>query len=287
VRTNEPYLPARIDPVNADRSLLDKNDPELLNTVPRPAWPVRWHGYRLVDVPGDARTVRCDLTVDVGKSLPLKVVDADGKPCSAWVFGLAPAEGDRLHELTRGTGVIHALAVGERRRVYARSLDGKWAGFMMLRGDEAGVITLKLRPAASVKGRLIDVQGKPLAGVYFQVAYEDGPGRPGLLFLDGLAARLETEAEQKRAFRVDGYGGFSKWNFQTGSESTDVEGRFQLRGLIPGLPFVLKAQLTGPPADPKKPKVRPIIGMVRVGRPTGQAGKTTDLGEVRAPEPRK
>jgi RNA polymerase sigma factor (sigma-70 family) len=287
VRADEPHLPVRIDPANAERTLLDKSDPELLNTVPRPVWPRRWHGYRLLDVATAARTVRCDLAVDAGKSLPLKVVDADGKPCGAWVFGLTPPEDDRLHELTGGAGVIRALAAGERRRLYARSLNGKQAGFVTLRGNDAGAVTLELRPAASVKGRLIDAGGKPLAGEHFQVAYEDGPGRPGLLFLDGLATRLETEAEQKRAFRVDGFGGFSKWNYQTGSESTDTDGRFQIDGLIPGLPFELKAQLTGPPADPKKPKVRPILGMVRVARPTGQAGKTTDLGELRAPEPRK
>jgi hypothetical protein len=178
--------------------------------------------------------------------------------------------------------VIRALAAGERRRLYARSLDGKRAGFLVLRGDETGRVTLKLQPAASVKGRLVSSGGKPLAGVRFQVAYEDGPGRPGLLLLEHLAIRMKTKTETKLLERTGDEAEHLGARFQTTTGATDAQGRFHIGGLIPGLAFVLKAQLRVPP-DSKKPQAQTIL-MVPVGRLAGLAGKTTDLGELRVRE---
>jgi hypothetical protein len=287
VRSNDPYVPAQIDPRNADRSILDKNDSELLNTVPRPAWLVKWHGYRLVDVAAEAKTVPGDVVLDAGKSLPLKLVDPAGKPCAAWVFGLGAPATDRGEELTAGAGTIKTLTSGERRRIYARSLDKRFAGYLVLGGEEKDAVTLKLRPAARIKGRLVDVGGQPMPGVSFQVAYEDGPGRPGLLFLENLAARLQTEAEKQREGRAEGFAVFSKWDSTVGNEATDEQGRFRIEGLIPGLPFELKVQLTKPSDDPMMQKARYIVGMKVIARPTGEAGKTIDLGELRVIEPPK
>ncbi len=281
---------ARIDGVHrratiaeTDRraGILDKTDPELFDTRPRPTWVQDCHTYRLIDaVSGKATT--CDFTVDAGRSMPLVVLDPKGKPLTVRVLGLIPEPDDFGQELTAGRGTIAALAPGERRKLYVRATDRPLAGHLTLRGDETGVITLRLRPTSVLTGRLIDADGKPLAGEHLQVAYDADATRAGVLLQSGHMGRLLTPAEEARQRRVRG---FSDKRPATGPEKTDADGRFRIEGVFPDVPFELKVQLTRPVAGGKG--ARMVVGMVKVTSATTAPGQTKDLGTHKVIPPGK
>jgi RNA polymerase sigma factor (sigma-70 family) len=278
VKAEGVFLPARL--VEADRKpgVVDAKDPELLDARPLPLWPGAFHGCRVVDVPA-AEDATCDLTVDSGRSLPLTVLAPDGKPREVWAFGLEPLPFDRGADQLDGRGVIRALADGERRRVYLKSTDKKFACLVALRGGETGPITARLRPTGAVVGRLVDAEGKPLAGQAFQVVYDDGPGRPGVYFGGGHASRFQNPAEINREQRSSSFFDHRS-EYVSGPQKSDEEGRFRIDGLIPDVAFDLKVILTRPPDDPKQ-KGEIIVGLVKVARPTVTEGEVFDLGEVK------
>jgi hypothetical protein len=89
-----------------------------------------------------------------------------------------------------------------RAWVYARSPDGQSAGFAALTADDAEV-KVSLRPAATLAGRLVGKDGKPLPEVRLYGRVEVGPK-------EALAGRVNL------------------WT------QADREGRFVLGGLVPG-----------------------------------------------------
>jgi hypothetical protein len=182
-------------------------------------------------------------------------------------------------DILDGRSVIRALADGERRRVYLKSTDKKFACLVALRGGEAGPITARLQPTGAVVGRLVDAEGKPLAGQAFQVVYDDGPGRPGVYFGVGHARRFQTPAEIERERRSSAFFDHRS-EYVSGPQTADEQGRFRIDGLIPDVAFDLKVILTRPSDDPKQTG-EIIVGKVKVARPTVTEGEVFDLGEVK------
>jgi hypothetical protein len=82
----------------------------------------------------------------------------------------------------------------------------KLAGSVALGGAEKGPVTVKLQPCGTLTGRLIDEDGKPLAGLAVSVFYTDRTA----------FALSETVQPRKDAPRAD------------------AEGRFTLDRLFPG-----------------------------------------------------
>ena len=121
------------------------------------------------------------MTVNPGRSLALTVLTPEGK---AWTraLGLQPHPFDQGSDLPDGRGVILALAEGEQRRVFLQTTDEKYAGVLVLSGQETEPITVRLQPTGVISGRLLDAAGQPLAGRAFQILYEDGPRLFGVFF---------------------------------------------------------------------------------------------------------
>jgi RNA polymerase sigma factor (sigma-70 family) len=281
VRAVGSFLPAPV--AESDRKagakVVDAKDPELLDTRPRPLWPAAFHAYRVLDVPA-REDPTCDLTVDAGRSLALTALAPDGKAREVWALGLEPLPFDRGGDLPGGRGTIRALAERERRRVFLQTTDGKYAGVVVLRGDETEPLTAKLQPTGTITGRVVDTDGKPLTGLSFQVAYDDGPGRTGVYFGGGgFRYRFPTPAESNRQQRIDGFFG-DKRDYLVGPEKSDDQGRFRLDGLFPEVAFDLKVMLTRTEVEGKQ-KRDIIVGMVKVARPTVKPGEVLDVGDVK------
>ena len=80
--------------------------------------------------------------------------------------------------------------------------------FVIARGDEHGPLTVRLQPAGTVTGRLLDDDGQPRRGVRINVGYAKGRFGPGYYspFLD---------------------------------RPLGDDGRFRIEGLIPGVAYDL------------------------------------------------
>jgi protocatechuate 3,4-dioxygenase beta subunit len=119
----------------------------------------------------------------------------------------------------------------------------KLAALVTLRGDEKEPVTVRLTPAGTLTGRLLDADGQPVgdAEIYTFYAMPQGANRSGFLLRD-LPPR------------------------------TDKNGRFRLEAIVPGLKatdlhFLKGRQLWVP--------------QIRLEIKALQSGQTLDLGDVR------
>jgi RNA polymerase sigma factor (sigma-70 family) len=286
VKAGDKYRPARIDSTARDTGLVDPNDPSLLNTKPRPTPPEGYHAYRLIEPVGNVREIPCDITLDPGRSVTIQAIAPDGPPHpGVWLTGQQAAGPSLLWpaELDQGTGVVYALAPGERRRIVLHAPGKELAGHRVLSGHEPSPAPIKLQPTGTVTGRLVDESGRPLEGAKFQVLYEDGEGRMGILFPHGF--QLPTRPEQSGVNRPSRLPDRSRLNAGFTTEKSDGHGRFRLTELIPDLPFSLHALMTRPIENDPTGERRRIVGIVEVTRSSVSSGQTKDLGDLTVKPP--
>lgn len=107
---------------------------------------------------------------------------------------------------------ITNLYPGEKREVVARYVPGKLTGMAVVTAEGEGPVTLQLVPWATVKGRVVDEQGKPRSR--------------------GLTIELE---DGKLPIHT-----FNGRNYDKEEFTIDADGRFELQGLIPGAKYRLE-----------------------------------------------
>ncbi len=130
--------------------------------VPRLIPVVNFHAMAETDYPPGTETATLDLVADPGRTTTLAIVDPDGKPLGGTaadgVEGILGSRGSR-HDAPEI--VVKSLDPLEPRRVTVRHAGRRLIGSIVLKGEEAGPITLKLQPWAELKGRIVDDEGNP------------------------------------------------------------------------------------------------------------------------------
>jgi hypothetical protein len=196
-----------------------------------------------LDLAPDAGTVTCDLHLERGRTLTVKVQDAEGKPLTgAAVSGLS-ATGSIVTSLPAASCTVFALDPKKPRRLIFLHLGRYLGGTLTVRGDEREPPTIRLMPTGAVTGRLLDGDGQPLAGVEIDLAFDDGDARY-------LYQRLGPDRPPVR---------------------TDKDGRFRIEGVVPGLKFGLSLRHGR----------KYLAGDPRIGPRQIKPGETLDLGERR------
>jgi protocatechuate 3,4-dioxygenase beta subunit len=175
------------------------------------------------------KSLICQIALDPGQTLAGTVVGPDGKPLTgvlAW--GLAPAFGKYDLQLglpTLRMATFTATGLDDRNPRYMLFWH-KEKGLgraVLVWGDERGPITLHLEPLGTVTGRLVDEEGKPLAGITVNADWSSA--RRGIYRqFSGLVTGNHLQPE----------GLF--WQ----TVKTDGEGRFQMPRLIPGFSYELR-----------------------------------------------
>ena len=131
--------------------------------------------------------------------------------------------------------------------IYARSPDGKLAGFTFIRG-EANEGNATVTPASKVSGRVVDRSGKPRAGYQVQVKLETGPD-----FLTSGRVFRHVRTDDQGRYALDGavVGAFGEASVTAEdfprSLGANVQ-RFEIRGEDP----VEVPDLTIPPGSMKE-----------------------------------
>ncbi len=175
------------------------------------------------------------------------ILGPDGQALvGAVVDGLGPMDREPSGPLTSAEFRVEGLVPGLTRRLTFTHEARRLSGLLLLRGDEPGPFVVRLRPWATLTGRLVDEEGKPRQGVRMIAkdwqAVLDDPSH-GLL-PSGLV--------------------------------TDVNGWFRFEGLVAGLKY--DARLVNVKDDKGYGVVFDDLTLA--------PGESRDLGDVRAkPDP--
>ncbi len=136
-----------------------------------------------------------------------RILGPDGRPLTgAIVAGLDPMERDPSGPLDSAEFRVIGLLPGRPRTLSFTHAAKRLSGDLRLRGDEAGLLQVRLAPWATLTGRLVDRAGKPRAGVH-------------------LVAKDWQEAKDDRSRAI------------LPDQTTDGDGRFRFEGLVAGLRY--------------------------------------------------
>jgi RNA polymerase sigma factor (sigma-70 family) len=132
---------------------------------------------KVLEIKPDAKIVRQDIVLEHASALPIRIRDAEGKPLPGvlvagsgpWDWGPGP-----LISCEEAECAAYQLERGMPRVMVFYHCQRHLAGMLTLKGNEKAPVTVKLDPTGSIKGRLLDADGKPLAGVEVDVQYGQG-----------------------------------------------------------------------------------------------------------------
>ncbi|MEJ7637637.1 MAG: carboxypeptidase-like regulatory domain-containing protein, partial [Singulisphaera sp.] len=218
---DHPYTRARLRPADKGKGIGGIGDGE-----PRMIRLDAYHSYRMINIPADLESFHAELELTRGDSRKGKLVGPDGNPVvGAQCVGQSDAWAD-AKTLADETFEVFGLSAGHPRLLVFGHEKRRLVGWIMIRdGDlESDVpLSVRLERAGSIKGRLVDEDGLPLAGATFSVQphYPDG---------QNLASSRQ-----------------GLWPDEVTSTS-DAEGRFQVVGLKPGLKSSIHVQSERLPA---------------------------------------
>jgi hypothetical protein len=198
-------------------------------------------------VPESAREVVQDIALDPGQVLHGKLLDPEGKPVGGETFIAVAGDGNfqlyRSGCLTDAFEILHYFP-NVTRFAYFYNKDRKLAGKLILKGPQQDGLTVRLQPAATLTGRLVDPDGKPLAGAY-------------------LSPKLSWWSAKE-----------GDWATLSQPSSTDKEGRFRIEGLLPGAKYNVDAAREVEGGNTGSMPQQAIFDA------TVQAGETKDLGDL-------
>jgi beta-lactamase regulating signal transducer with metallopeptidase domain len=191
-------------------SIKGRTPPDQLLTYDH-IFPSLYQGLKEVNVPEGVDSVACDLGLDAGGSVRLRLVDAAGAPVTnTAIWGRFPDGADHGdHNLYGESDArIGGLVPGQPRTVLIKHLGRKIGTIFTLgpdRPENDAEITVTLRPAATLLGQFRGADGKPASGA---VRVELIPGGASLF----------------KQIPVEGV-------------ELDAEGRFRCEGVPPGGPY--------------------------------------------------
>jgi RNA polymerase sigma factor (sigma-70 family) len=238
------YTQAKLDP--ADRSKVYREDEGMgitfLTAGNRIESILFSNVYKLIDPAPDAGTLTLELQIDPGRKQTGKVVGPDGKPLTGARFAGTAAVFSSVVKLEGDTFEARALDPDQLRRLVFLHPERKLGGWLRVAGNEKEPPTVKLQPLGAVRGRLLDEDGNPLAGILVRAAFRDR---------NALAVSEESSALATSA-------------------RTDEKGRFRIEGLIPGLEFFLVPRKQGAFLETKRDLSKLSV----------TAGEVKDLGDI-------
>jgi RNA polymerase sigma factor (sigma-70 family) len=168
------------------------------------------NAYVMIDPPAEAAEFKCEIQLDPGSSAMCKVVDADGKPLAGARVSGELATWDQPETLKGDSFAIRAINPDRPRTIAAIHDARKLAGVAQVTGKVTEV-AMRLQPWGALTGRIVDADGKPIAGAEVRILFRD-------YTVSGLAQE--------------------RWSFRTPPKS-DADGRFRFEGIIPDQKFGL------------------------------------------------
>ncbi len=224
-----------------------------------PGWWIDQHDFAaivLVNPPVDSLPLDLSATVVRDKPRRVSLIDPEGKPVvGVETEGMTWFPWDTEPRLRAGAFSITNLNPDWGRRITFVKEDRKLTGFLMARGDSEAPYTVRMQHWGTVTGRLLDENGKALP-------LKDAalPGRiPASLYMGNWRGTV-TESDRS----VGEHPG----------AQTDLEGRFRVERLVPGLRYTAEVYLE-----------RGGLAGLAFENLVVQPGEVRDLGDIRTKPP--
>ncbi len=182
-------------------------------------------GHAIYPIKGiETGPLRLALNVTRASVVPGHAVGPDGQRLSRIYY--TGQSNQRAYWARSANGVldIYDFDKQQPRRVAAIQRAEKLAGIRTLKAVE-GDFRVRLRPWSTVRGRIVDTEGEPLAGVRI----DSGTGGPAFQPVASPAGAMTVRAERKQplALPPNDEAGNSRY-------TTDENGRFEIAGLVAG-----------------------------------------------------
>ncbi|HEX7378788.1 MAG TPA: carboxypeptidase-like regulatory domain-containing protein [Pirellulales bacterium] len=192
-------------------------------------------------------------TVVADKPRSGRLIDADGKPVTGVsTRGATLDQYDYEPPLRAASFLLTKLHPDRFRRVTFIQEERQLIGFLAARGDGDAAYTVRMSRWATVTGRIVDENGKPLP-----IGKQGGPwGQPPTLSMSEQAPLVQPDPNAGEHADV----------------TIDPEGRFRIDHLVPGLRYEAKIL--------RDAKARQFAGMAFIGLVL-LPGEVRDLGDIR------
>ena len=183
-----------------------------------------FQAFAMIEPKPNERPVKVHFLLDAGHIVKGKIVDPEGRPLSgALAAGLRHDwYRDPDWPLRTADFTVLGLQPDHPRLLCFVHVEKKLAGSVVVRGDEKQPIRVKLQPWATVSGRLLDADGKPIANatLWFTEIPIRKPDQPrpldtGLHIVEHIGGQPSLDPH------------------------TDEQGRFRVERLVPGLKYNL------------------------------------------------
>jgi RNA polymerase sigma factor (sigma-70 family) len=140
--------------------------------------PMHANYCKVLQIEPGTEAVRHDIVLEAGKPFRVKVLDAEGKPLlHTYVAGLHP-DFENINPQPSDECSVYYLSPERPRPLLFFHYRKKLAAAVNLKGTEEQPFVVRLAPAGSLQGRLVNGAGEPLAQVVVDVRWEhDGARR--------------------------------------------------------------------------------------------------------------
>jgi RNA polymerase sigma factor (sigma-70 family) len=129
---------------------------------------------KVLDIKPGTAAVHQDILLERASILEVKIQDADGRPVSGvWATDFATHTYIGPLWIERSSCPVYSLEQRRPRLLTFYEPKKKIIGWQRLQGDEKGPVVVKLGPTGAIKGRLLDTDGKPMAGALVGVMYRE------------------------------------------------------------------------------------------------------------------
>jgi hypothetical protein len=198
---------------------------------------------KVLQLKPNAGEVVQDIELQPAHAVQVALRDAAGKPLTGvWATGFSHHEGAGPQVCETDLCPAYEIETDKPRRMFVYDPKRKLAGSTTVRHDAKQPVVVTLRPTGSLKGRLVDGDGKPLAGVRVTHGFDSTAN------------------------------GVHRWIYRTKLVETDAHGAFTLDDVLPGIPFGLYFRQGKNWYEPTKAEAEKTFQV--------KPGETADLGKL-------